>query len=110
MLTKNGSSFGPSFGDEISSNSFGDEISSNMSLTLFGNNSDSQNKVMGLLSNTTYLLDTLLSEDVYDKRIRPGFGGNPSFILFSLHIKFVEDILPCILNTKTLKHFPNTER
>ncbi len=48
----------------------------NTNITVLANNI-TQNKVMASLSNTSVslLLDKLLSEDVYDKRIRPGFGG-----------------------------------
>jgi hypothetical protein len=48
----------------------------NSNITVLANNI-TQNKVMASLSNTSVslLLDKLLSEDVYDKRIRPGFGG-----------------------------------
>ncbi|KFM66546.1 Gamma-aminobutyric acid receptor alpha-like protein, partial [Stegodyphus mimosarum] len=39
------------------------------------------------LSNTTYLLDTLLSEDKYDRRIRPGIGGDPTVIQTDIEIR-----------------------
>ncbi len=56
--------------------SFGEYPFPNANITLLANNI-TQNKVMASLSNTSVslLLDKLLSEDVYDKRIRPGFGG-----------------------------------
>ncbi|GFY75490.1 gamma-aminobutyric acid receptor subunit alpha-6, partial [Trichonephila inaurata madagascariensis] len=39
------------------------------------------------LSNTTYLLDTLLSEDKYDRQIRPGIGGPPIVIRTDIEIR-----------------------
>lgn len=39
------------------------------------------------LSNTTYLLDSLLSEDKYDRKIRPGLGGPPIVIHTNIEIR-----------------------
>lgn len=39
------------------------------------------------ISNTTYLLDSLLSEDKYDRKIRPGLGGPPTVINTNIEIR-----------------------
>lgn len=47
-----------------------------------------------LLSNTSFLLDTLLSEDKYDRKIRPNFGGKFGFYyLFNLKLSWINIIL-----------------
>ncbi|KAF8784328.1 Gamma-aminobutyric acid receptor subunit like protein [Argiope bruennichi] len=46
-----------------------------------------QSNELQKLSNTTYLLDTLLSEDNYDRQIRPGIGGPPITIQTDIEIR-----------------------
>ncbi|XP_042897761.1 gamma-aminobutyric acid receptor subunit alpha-6-like isoform X3 [Parasteatoda tepidariorum] len=45
------------------------------------------------LSNTTSLLDSLLSEDKYDRRIRPGFGGPAAIVETDINIRSFGPIL-----------------
>nr|WMV64439.1 GABA-gated anion channel Grd subunit [Pardosa pseudoannulata] len=48
---------------------------------------EAQSNELHKLSNTTYLLDTLLSEDKYDRKIRPGLGGPPTVIETNIEIR-----------------------
>lgn len=54
---------------------------------LFRIHSGRSQPVPELLYNTTHLLDTLLKQDVYDRRIRPGFGGAPTVIHTDIEIR-----------------------
>ncbi|XP_028968418.1 gamma-aminobutyric acid receptor subunit alpha-6-like [Galendromus occidentalis] len=40
-----------------------------------------------IMANTSLLLDSLLSEENYDRRIRPGFGGNATKIITDVEIR-----------------------
>ncbi|XP_022660141.1 gamma-aminobutyric acid receptor subunit alpha-6-like isoform X1 [Varroa jacobsoni] len=40
-----------------------------------------------IMANTSLLLDSLLSEENYDRRIRPGFGGNATEIVTDVEIR-----------------------